>query len=285
MIKNNQKIYSKSIFPYSNSQIYTSSLFNITNIIDYKLKTLFINIFTNQDFDEFCKTTDKIVIYNSKLYFFNYLNIVNKVIKSNIPIYSDDKDIRKYLFENNVTPNFTIKPIENIHTIQLYVAEHLSNTFGEDFNNLNNISIKFEKFTDKNKPCVFYGIFSENDIKLLESINSHKIIIWTGGDINIDHKNIVVRNNVLSNLKRILNVKDVYHISISNFISNQLNKLRIKYNVVPFMPINLNEFMPVKKGKAIYVYVGNGTEVYGRKLYTEIYKRLKNNYSYIFAAN
>ena len=285
MIKNNQKIYSKSIFPYSNSQIYTSSLFNIANIIDYKLKTLFINIFTNQDFEEFCKTTDKIVIYNSKLHFFNYLDIVNKVIKSKVPIYSDDKDIRKYLFENNVIPNFIIKTIENINTIQLYVAEHLSKTFGEDFNNLNNISIKFEKFTDKNKPCVFYGIYSENDIKLLESINSYKIIIWTGGDINIDHEKNNVRNNVLSNLKRILNVKNVYHISISNFISNKLDKLGIIYNVIPFMPINLNKFIPVKKGKSIYVYVGDGTEVYGRKLYTEIYNRLKNNYSFIFTAN
>ena len=278
MIKNNIKIYSKS-------QIYTCSLFNITNIINYKLKTLFINIFTVQDFEEFCKTNDKIVIYNSRLHFFNYLDIVNKVIKSKVPIYSDDKDIRTYLFENNANPTFAIKNIKNIDTIQLYVAEYLSKTFVEDFNNLNNISIKFEKFADKNKPCVFYGIYSENDIKLFESINSYKIIIWTGGDINIDHEKNNIKNIILSNIKRILNVKDVYHISISNFISNKLDKLGIIYKVIPFMPINLNEFIPIKKGKSIYIYVGDGTEVYGRKLYNDIYKRLKNNYSFIFASN
>ena len=49
-------------------------------------------------------------------------------------------------------------------------------------------------------------------MKLLESITSYKIIIWTGGDINIDHNNIVVRNKVLSNLKRILNMDEMnYH--------------------------------------------------------------------------
>ena len=335
------------------NQYYTSSLFNIKNKIDYSLKTICINLFTNKDIEIFNKIKNKIVIYNNSLKFFKYLDIVKKVIQSGIPIYSNNIKIRRYLYENGAKPKFIEKKyiqvdknidlslfnmfkissdekyplvikyegnneiimerlIKKLPTIvvdkiniyeieeaviknkslyvencnlQLYVAEHLSKTFGEDFTTLNNICINFEKFSDKNKPCVFYGIFSENDVKLLESITSYKIIIWTGGDINIDHNNIVVRNKVLSNLKRILNVKDVYHIAISNSISNKLDKLGIIYKVVPFMPIDLNKFMPVKKGKSIYVYVGNGTEVYGRKLYTEIYKRLKNDYSFIFAAN
>ena len=207
--------------------------------------------------------------------------IMERLIKK-LPTIVVDK-INIYEIEEAVINNKSLY-IEN-YNLQLYVAEHLSKTFGEDFTKLNNICINFEKFSDKNKPCIFYGIFSENDVKLLESITSYKIIIWTGGDINIDHKNIVVRNKVLSNLKRILNVKDVYHIAISNSISNKLDKLGIIYKVVPFMPIDLNKFTPVKKGKSIYVYVGDGTEVYGRKLYTEIYKRLKNDYSFIFAAN
>ena len=334
-------------------QYYTSSLFNIKNIIDLSKETTFINIFTNNDLKVFNEVKDKIVIYNSELHFFNYLDIVHKIIQSGIPIYSDNIKIRRYLYENGAKPKFIEKKYIQVHknidlnlfnrfkissdekyplviqyqgnkdiimerlnkklptivvdkinifeieeavinnkslyvenyNLQLYVAEHLSKTFGEDFTKLNNICINFEKFSDKNKPCIFYGIYSENDIKLLESITSYKIIIWTGGDINIDHKKIVVRNKVLSNLKRILNVKDVYHIAISNSISNKLDKLGIKYRVVPFMPIDLNKFMPVKKGKSIYVYVGDGSEVYGRKLYTEIYKRLKNDYSFIFAAN
>ena len=75
-------------------QFYTSSLFNIKNNIDFLKKTLFINIFTNKDIEIFNKTKDKIVIYNSEINFFNYLDIVKKVIKSGIPIYSDNIKIR-----------------------------------------------------------------------------------------------------------------------------------------------------------------------------------------------
>ena len=85
-------------------QFYTSSLFNIENNIDFLKKTLFINIFTNKDFDIFNKIKDKIVIYNSELHFFNYLDIIKKVIQSGIPIYSDNIKIRIYLFENNCKP-------------------------------------------------------------------------------------------------------------------------------------------------------------------------------------
>ena len=57
-------------------QYYTSSLFNIKNDIDFTKKTTFINIFTNKDLEIFNKIKDKIVIYNSEIEFFNYLNIV-----------------------------------------------------------------------------------------------------------------------------------------------------------------------------------------------------------------
>ena len=228
-------------------QFYTSTLFNIKNIIDYSKKTTFINIFTIKDIEVFNKINDKIVIYNNDNHFFNCLDIVHKIIQSNVLIYSDNIKIRRYLYENGAKPKFIEKKyiqvyknidlslfnmfeissdekyplvikyqgnndiimerlskklpiivvdkiniweiekavvnnkslyVEN-YNIQLYVAEHLSKTFGEDFKKLNNICINFEKFSNKNKPCVFYGIFSENDIKLLESITSYKIIIWT----------------------------------------------------------------------------------------------------------
>ena len=67
-------------------QFYTSSLFNIKNIIDFSKETTFINIFTIEDIEVFNKISKKQVIYNSELHFFNHLNIVNKVITSNIPI-------------------------------------------------------------------------------------------------------------------------------------------------------------------------------------------------------
>ena len=95
-------------------QYYTSSLFNIDNTIDYSLETTFINVLTNEDFEVFNKIEKKQVIYNSNLNFFNWLDIVNKVIKINIPIYSDNIQIRKYLFENGKSVNFIEKKYINL---------------------------------------------------------------------------------------------------------------------------------------------------------------------------
>ena len=92
-------------------QFYTSSLFNI----DYNLETTFINIFTNEDLEVFNKIVVKQVVYNSELHFFNCLDIVKKVITSNIPIYSDNIKIRRYLFENGGRPNFIMKKYIRVH--------------------------------------------------------------------------------------------------------------------------------------------------------------------------
>lgn len=88
------------------NQFYTSSLFNIKNNIDYTLKTTFINVFTDDDLKVFNKIKKKQVIYNSKLHFFKYLDIVNKVINSGVKIYSDNFKIRLYLFKNGAYPLF-----------------------------------------------------------------------------------------------------------------------------------------------------------------------------------
>ena len=97
------------------NQFYTSSLFNMKNNIDYNLETTFINVFTNEDLEVLNKIMEKQVIYNSKLHFFNCLDIVNKVIQSDIPIYSDNIKIRKYLFENGQKPKFITKKYIRVH--------------------------------------------------------------------------------------------------------------------------------------------------------------------------
>jgi hypothetical protein len=81
-------------------QIYTSSIFNIQNNIDISKNTIFINVFTNEDYEIFNEINDKIVIYNNELHFFNYLEIIKKVILLDVPIYSDNVKIREYLFDN-----------------------------------------------------------------------------------------------------------------------------------------------------------------------------------------
>lgn len=95
-------------------QYYTSSLFNIKNNINYLLETTFINVLTDKDFNVFNKIGVKQVIYNIDCLFFKHLNVVSKVIQSNIPIYSDNIRIRRYLFENGWKPKFIEKKYINI---------------------------------------------------------------------------------------------------------------------------------------------------------------------------
>jgi hypothetical protein len=97
------------------NQFYTSSLFNIENNIDYNLETTFINVFTNEDLEVFDKIKKKQVIYNVDSLFFKHLDVVNKVIQSSTPIYSDNIKIRKYLFENAQKPKFITKKYIQVH--------------------------------------------------------------------------------------------------------------------------------------------------------------------------
>ena len=65
-----------------------------------KFKKIFKNVMTDNDLNIFNKNGGRIIIYNDDLCFFNCLDIVDKVIQSGIPIYSDNIRIRQYLFEN-----------------------------------------------------------------------------------------------------------------------------------------------------------------------------------------
>jgi len=96
-------------------QFYTSSLFNIENNIDYGLATTFINVMTDKDLEVFNKIVEKQVIYNVDSLFFKYLDVVNKVIQSGIPIYSDNIQKRRYLFENGGKPKFIEKKHINVN--------------------------------------------------------------------------------------------------------------------------------------------------------------------------
>jgi len=95
-------------------QFYTSSLFNIENIIDYGLETTFVNVLTDKDLEVFNKIGVKQVIYNIDSLFFKHLDIVNKIIRTGIPIYSDNIQIRRYLFENMRNPKFIEKKYINV---------------------------------------------------------------------------------------------------------------------------------------------------------------------------
>ena len=203
------------------NQYYTSSLFNIDNVINYELKTTFINVFTKQDLEVFSKINNKIVIYNSELYFFDCLSIVDIVIKSGIDIYSDNIKIRKYLLKNEIKPKFINKKYSWI-----------------DNNKLLKLKLKCYPNKDTIIICINYLYSSclNNLIHLIELIkklrnsNDVKLLIID----KIDKNNLTKTYNEIINLNlswvklKICNQKDIlnYYRICDIFIStNNINEI------------------------------------------------------------
>ena len=165
---------------------------------------------------------------------------------------------------------------------QLYVAEHLRQYYKNALLTSNNYTHGyFTELHDYTEPCVFYGMFSENDMLELCKVKNKKAIVWTGGDINIKNRGIPwIKQHIIDNINRINTLRNVKHISITSNINRSLDNVGLDYIEYPFMGINFNEFYPTKKGKSIYFYAGNCEEAYGIKLFMEVYDLLKFKYDF-----
>ena len=163
-------------------QYYTSSLFNIENIIDYGLETTFVNVLTEEDLEVFNKIAVKLVIYNIDSLFFKYLDVVNKVIRSDIPIYSDNIRIRRYLFENGAEPKFIEKKYISVDkNIELELFK------------------RFKISSDENIPLVIrmdgnIGLIIERLKNKLPTIIVDKIDIWGVEEAVCDGRILYVEN-------------------------------------------------------------------------------------------
>lgn len=197
--------------PYK--QYYTSSLFNIENIIDYGLDTTFINVFTNEDLEVFNKIVKKYVIYNNDLYFFNCLDIVSKIIQSGIPIFSDNIKIRKYLFENGKNAKFITKKYINI-----------------DKNVDLSLFKRFDFSSDENVPTVVkmngnISLIIERLTKKLPTIIVDKINIWEIEEA-IYNKRLLYVENIDEFIKEITN--NLYVSEALNHFKERFQKFYLK---------------------------------------------------------
>jgi hypothetical protein len=96
------------------------------------------------------------------------------------------------------------------------------------------------------QPAIFFGIY----IKSYPTIFRHEglaVLIWTGGD----SMNLAKNPALVKKLKSRDNIK---HIAISNFVSNDLDRVNIPHYFLPILPFNNNNFRPAPLGDCIYTY-------------------------------
>lgn len=131
-------------------------------------------------------------------------------------------------------------------------------------------------------PCIFFGLYNDEDLEVLSNHRGLRIIIWGGEDIR--YENPFARDTE----RKVSLLRHVIHCAISDSIASSLDKfgvpfLRIKLNLVDTTLFTSD--IPREKQRFIYIYNGNnpGREhIYGKSLYSQIMQRLPN-YSYLMS--
>jgi len=120
-----------------------------------------------------------------------------------------------------------------------------------------------KKYDNVNAPALFFSLWSSGAIK---KHKSSAVVIWRGSDI-------VKLEGVLSYLKK---RKNVYHIAISSYISEDLKKYGIKHKFIPVVGLNMEYFKPCIMGNEIYAYVPDHfTKKYYERYGMKIIKKIK----------
>lgn len=121
------------------------------------------------------------------------------------------------------------------------------------------------KYTDINKPALFFGMYTSTDYKALDSHKGKAIVVWCGGDGKKLHRNLSEAGESFNNAR---------HIVLSDFLKDDLEKCNIKCELLPITPTSL-EVNAEPRGDSIYIYIGghNCEDPYGLNYVSEIEKR------------
>ena len=231
---------------------------NNLNLTEPKLQNYPTKIYSNSE-----PLTVNPVIYK-KLYLLRETTIVKKFKSINIEFF---RDISNLIIKDHVNPFLNVSQVKISKSLHLF-----SDRFKKNFN--------LKEYNDKFKPCLFFGIYREEDLEALKNHEGIKYIIWGGSDINIKLEN---HSKIISEVMT-LNIDE--HFAISKDIQNRLKQLDKDSKLVYFDLVDDNLFKPIKNyGDKIYIYNGfkKGREnIYGKKVYDEVVKRIPE-FEYIYS--
>mgnify|MGYP003705965817 CR=1 FL=1 len=271
-----------------NNYLVSLCLTKIYNINYISLKSLIINkeIFNNIGYFKDVKLGSEIdFIFKFMLYYEEHLNITNKFLYNNDKIQFNNLGIlnEALYFNNKYDPldnsniflfNNLLKSYNTFPCSQLYLSEslkHLSRIY-KKYNLQPNNNI--------NKPALFFGLYTINDINNLKNHKGDKYVIWGGTDCNIKFP------NRRKNLELIVKIKIKRHYAISRDIYKRLKNLGINSILFNFNIVDKNIFKKIDvTGDSIYIYNGlnkNNTNLYNEKIYLQIIEKLPE-YNYILS--
>ena len=116
---------------------------------------------------------------------------------------------------------------------------------------------------DENKPCIFFGIYYQDDYNKIINHKSYALIIWGGSD-SLPEKGWIQKINHLDKNK-------FFHIAQSKYIYDDLKLYNIKSYLKPWYCVDKNKFNPCIKGNKIYVYLPHDNKnYYGNTLFNII---------------
>lgn len=125
---------------------------------------------------------------------------------------------------------------------QAYVSEKLPH-FEEGFMN----RWGFKPYTNPNEPCVFLGLYSQNDINKFLNHKSYKIVSLGGNDMHPPQ---------LKLLKDVVNSKTTFCWQAPGTPSNILKQYNIPHKEIYIAMRDYSEFFPTPLGENIYIYKG-----------------------------
>ena len=259
---NNSTIYNSNNIGYFKKYNFYENLSDILYIVKRHANSLTKTItedrkkFSEQMIVYYKHLNGKSLSLKKKKCFYT-LDYVNSKIREDATDSKKIKDNNKIII-NNLFPS-EIK--------QAYVSEslnHLKKRFLEKY--------EFKEFYTYKLPCLFFGLYTPNDIKIFTRIKNKRYIIWGGTDLDLTHK---LRYN---NFKNIINCSIEKHYAISNDLVLRMNKIKLNHERINLNLLDENAFYPITlKGDHIFIYNGFGKgneDIYGKVIYEKLIKQL-----------
>lgn len=139
-----------------------------------------------------------------------------------------------------------------------------------------------KEYSNTKSPCLFFGMYNDEDLLRIKNHKGLRIIIWCGDDAN--SKNV----HSYQTITEIKKLNNIIHISKSASTFNSLKKMKIHSILVNYNVVDFSIFYPIPKsvlGNKIFIFNGQhkGREhMYGEKYYNEIIELLPQ-YGFIFS--